>query len=104
MTAYMISGYNDDTLTSSTFNSPWGLTIDSSDFLYVTDKSNCVVRQITSTRVYTLAGNSASGHVDGSNSETKFANHMGIALVSSGIWVVADNTYVRKIYKPSSKL
>ena len=41
------SGYVDDTGTSARFNTPWGITIDSTNSnLYVTDKGNNLVRVV----------------------------------------------------------
>ena len=89
-------------MSSAQFLSPYGLAIDSSNNVYVADTDNYVIRQVTSTDVYTLAGSSIQGNTDGSQGSSAFARPRGIVLISSGIWVVADNTMIRMISSSKS--
>ena len=91
------SGYVDSTLASSIFNFPYGMAVDSSGNIVIADSSNAAIRQMTSTNVYTLAGTGVSGSTDGSASSTKFTNPSGIVYIGSGIFLVIDKGYVRKL-------
>ncbi|MDB6059407.1 MAG: repeat containing protein [Verrucomicrobiales bacterium] len=88
-----ISGTNDATGTSATFNSPQGIVIDATGNLYVTDTGNHTVRKITSLGVVsTLAGApTISGTTDGNNGNARFNQPEGIAINAAGtILYVAD--------------
>lgn len=80
------SGSADGTGTEATFNGPYGLTIDSSDNIYVADGSNNTIRKITSSGVVTTVAGLAgqSGSVDGDSNIATFNQPRGVAIYESG--------------------
>lgn len=85
--------------TAASFNAPTGITTDGSR-LYVTDRSNNLIRAIDSAtgQVSTLAGSSSSGSTDGVGTAAKFSRPSGIT--TDGLFLyVADfsNNMIRKI-------
>jgi len=95
------SGYTDATGTSAKFYSPFGLAIDAMGNLFVGDKNNQCIRQITSAGVVTtLAGNNNSaGSCDGTGTGAQFTNPQGVATDVLGNVYVADmmNYSIRKV-------
>jgi sugar lactone lactonase YvrE len=82
------------------FNDPYGITADKDGNLYVVDPPNNRVRKISPEGVVsTLAGDSASGHVDGTGTAAKFAHPWGITIDAAGNLYVADsgNHRIRKV-------
>jgi RHS repeat-associated protein len=93
-------GTTNSTLLSSTFNYPMGLTFDASGNLYVGDRTNHMVRKIsTSGNVTTLAGSGISGYADGIGTAARFNNANSVAVDADGTVYLADhlNNMVRKI-------
>jgi len=99
-TPTIVSGNVNGQGTAARFNTPYGITIDSSGNLYVADTSNNTIRQIdTSGNVITFAG-STSGFADGIGTAAKFNRPFGIIIDPSGQNLyVADtsNNRIRKI-------
>ena len=95
------SGYADGQGTAARFYFPGQLAIDNSNNLYVADESNHRVRKISPTGlVTTLAGQSASGVLDGQGTAAKFDNPFAIAIdkASGNVYVGDWDGYtVRKI-------
>jgi sugar lactone lactonase YvrE len=95
------SGYIDATGGSAEFNQPYGIAIDGSGNLYVTELGNNTVRMVTSGGVVTtLAGTAGSaGSTDGTGTAARFNQPIGIAIDGSGNLYVADsnNNTIRKI-------
>ena len=87
--------------TPGTFNNPYGVAIDASKNLYVTDTVNNLVRKITPTRVVsTLAGTAGlAGTTDGTGSAARFNFPVGVAVDSGGNVFVSDaqSFIIRKI-------
>jgi len=103
VTAFAGSGsviFTDGTGTSASFNSPSGITVDSSGNFFVTDCGNNRIRKITPTaEVTTFAGSGTSGSSDGTGTAASFSCPNGITIDTSGNLYVADsnNNKIRKI-------
>jgi sugar lactone lactonase YvrE len=94
------SGFINDTGVAAQFNSPVGITIDSTGTLYVADTGNHRIRTVTSTGVVTtLVGLSGSGNSNGSPSQAQFNSPYSITVGTTGVFYVADysNHLIRKI-------
>jgi mucin-19 len=94
------SGFINDTGVAAQFNSPVGITIDSTGTLYVADTGNHRIRAVTSTGVVTtLVGLSGSGNSNGSPSQAQFNSPYSITAGTTGVFYVADysNHRIRKI-------
>ncbi len=91
----------DGTGATATFNTPYGVVVDSSGQVYVADFANHAVRKISPQGVVsTLAGvGGVYGTDNGTGATAKFSNPTGVALDNSGHVYVADhaNHAVRKI-------
>jgi len=85
-TAQLLNG----TGTSARFNSPRGVTIDSTGNLYVADYTNHTIRRIVSGVVSTFAGNGTSGSADGTGTNARFVLPLGVAVDSTGNVFVAE--------------
>jgi hypothetical protein len=99
--AARLTGSIDGTSSAARFNSPFGVTVDSSGNVYVADTNNHTIRKITSTGVVTtLAGTvGSSGSVDGAGSAARFKNPYGVTVDSSGSVYVSDsgNNTIRRV-------
>jgi sugar lactone lactonase YvrE len=100
------TGSDDGTNSQARFNGPEALVVDSDGRLYVTDRNNCTVREVspvgTDWVVSTLAGVAGilyPGFVDGTNGDAEFNLPFGIARHTGGNLYVADfgNNAIRKI-------
>jgi len=87
--------------TAATFNSPAGLTVDSSGNVFVVDRGNNVIREISSSgAVTTLAGLAGtSGATDGTGTAALFNQPYAVAVGSGGDLYVSDtdNNLIRKV-------
>ncbi len=94
-------GYADGPGNIALFNLPFGIAVDSSTNLFVTDSGNNTIRKITPAGVVsTFAGSPGnSGSADGVGSAARFTSPQGAALDSAGNLYVADagNYTIRKI-------
>lgn len=91
-------GYLDGTGTAARFSDMFGITIDPSGNLYVTDAGNSRIRKITSAGVVsTFAGNGTSGYLDGPVSTAEFSTIRSITADQSGNVYVFDHGRIRKI-------
>jgi sugar lactone lactonase YvrE len=100
------AGSDDGTNSQARFKGPQAIAVDNDGRLYVTDRLNCTIRQIspvgTNWVVSTLAGVAITlygGFVDGTNGDAKFNAPFGISRHSGGNLYVADfgNNAIRKI-------
>ena len=100
-----VAGSDDGTNSQALFNSPEGIAVDSSGRLYVTDRLNFTVREVSPSETNwvtsTLAGTASiyGGFVDGTNGDAQFNLPWGIARHSGGNLYVADwgNNAIRKL-------
>jgi uncharacterized repeat protein (TIGR01451 family) len=94
-------GSTDGTGSAARFHFPFGIAVDGTGNLYVSDQSNHTIRKITPAGVVTTLAGSAGviGSADGSGSVARFYNPSGVALDSAGNLFVADtyNYTIRKI-------
>ncbi|MEI6715964.1 MAG: SUMF1/EgtB/PvdO family nonheme iron enzyme, partial [Verrucomicrobiota bacterium] len=97
-----LSGSRDDTGSAARFNRPFGVAVDVSGNVFVTDTGNNTIRKITGAGVVTTLAGSASlgwGSTDGTGSAATFNGPYGVAVDVSGNVYVADsgNNTIRKI-------
>jgi len=94
-------GSTDGTGAAARFDEPYGVALDSSGNLFIADKANDLIREVTPSGVVTtlagLAGN--AGSTDGTGSAARFNRPVGIAVGSGGVIYVGDslNNTIRKI-------
>jgi mucin-19 len=98
------AGFLDGTGTNAQFNKPTGIAVDSSNNVYVIDRTNNSVRRITPAGVVTtLAGQTTAGSADGTGTNASFTGLFGIAVNSSGdIFVCEDSAGSNRIRKITS--
>ena len=97
-----VPGSGNGTGTAAQFAQPFALAIDSSNNLYVAERSGCRIRMITPAAVVsTLAGsNSSCGSANGTGSAATFNWPWGLAVEPSGnnIYVAdTDNGLIRRV-------
>ncbi|MBI4978743.1 MAG: chitobiase/beta-hexosaminidase C-terminal domain-containing protein [Spirochaetes bacterium] len=84
--------------TSSSFDTPFGISIDSSGYIYVADSGNKRVRKISSSGIVSaIAGSGIIGFQDGSAALAKFNGLNGIVVTGSGNIFTSDNNRVRRV-------
>jgi sugar lactone lactonase YvrE len=94
------SGYVDDTGAKAKFTYPSGIVADHNGNLFVADKSNNMIRKVTTAGVVTTyAGSPVAGANDDTGRAAGFASPYGITIDSSGNLYVAEigNDLIRKI-------
>jgi hypothetical protein len=94
------AGSADGTGTAASFSYPEDVAVDGSGNVYVADRSNHLIRKITSAGVVTtLAGSGSEGSTNGTGKAASFYLPSGVAVDGSGNVYVADdsNLLIRKI-------
>lgn len=102
-----VPGQDDGTGALARFNRPAGLVLDGLGSLLVADSDNSTLRKISlgTAVVTTLAGTAgSSGGEDGSGSEARFSDPIGLAIDGMGNLLVADfyNHAIRKVVLDSA--
>jgi sugar lactone lactonase YvrE len=96
-----VAGAANGSLTTATFSNDFGIAVDGTGNIYVADRGNQLIREITSgVVVSTLAGQAGvAGAANGAGNTASFNGPDGIAVDSSGNVYVADysNDLIRKI-------
>jgi sugar lactone lactonase YvrE len=96
-----VVGSADGTGAAAQFNGPYGVAVDATNNLYVTESMNCTIRKITPARVVsTFAGTAGvMGSKDGTGAAAQFYAPLDITVSSSGNIYVADgyNNTIRRI-------
>ncbi|MDB6169064.1 MAG: repeat containing protein, partial [Verrucomicrobia bacterium] len=95
-----LSGFANGTGSGARFNRPFGIAVDNSGSVYVSDTGNHTIRMITSSGVVTtVAGNGAAGSSNGTGTAASFSSPTALAVDSGGNIYVADgsNYLLRKI-------
>ncbi len=85
---------------AASFNTPRGIAFDTADNLYVADRTNRMVRKVTSAGVVTtLAGSGSPGSTDDTGTNASFDSPSDVGIDASGNVYVADtfNHTIRKI-------
>lgn len=92
-------GYLDAAGTSARFNYPYGITLDASNNIFISDSQNHKIRKITPLGLVSTLAGSTSGFADGTTLTSKFSFPQGLAIDDSNNLFVADNNNhkIRKI-------
>jgi sugar lactone lactonase YvrE len=98
-----VEGFLDDTPDKSSFNGPYGITIDQQGNLFVADSFNNVIRQITfengvAQSVSTVFGNGFPGLADGAGDSVQFNTPLGLFMQGNKL-LVTDfrNNTIRQV-------
>lgn len=95
-----VSGHAEGTGTAATFDAPLGLAVDGNGNVFVADRGNNVIREISSSGVVTLfSGSGEIGGADGAGTRATFNAPFGLAIDASGNLYVGDsgNNTIRMI-------
>ncbi|CAN5153396.1 SBBP repeat-containing protein [soil metagenome] len=97
-------GLANGTGTAAVFASPYGIAVDASNTIYVTDRGNSLIRQISPGQVVTTLAGGYSGYsngfaTNGTGTGSSFYGPTGLAIDASGNLYVSDteNNLIRKI-------
>jgi outer membrane protein assembly factor BamB len=86
-------GDTDAVGTSARFREPWGLAVDGSGSLYVSERQGYRIRRVTTPGavVTRIAGTSSAGCLDGTGAGARFSILAGIAFGPNGDLYIAEN-------------
>ncbi|MCE7996898.1 MAG: hypothetical protein HEP71_33360, partial [Roseivirga sp.] len=92
-------GNNNGPGTSASFNSPSGLAVDASGYIYVADRGSHRLRKITPEAVVTSLAGGSRGDIDGTGGSARFADLSDLVVDRVGNILVADrsNGKIRKV-------
>lgn len=87
------SGFANGSGSAARFNTPWGLSVDASNNVYVADSANNAIRRITPAGVVTTVAGSPStpGTQDGAVAGARFDQPRGVAVDGAGNIYIADS-------------
>lgn len=93
------NGYVDGVGIEAEFRAPFGVDLDETGNIYVTDGSNHRIRKITPAGVVSTYAGSSSGHQDGNALNAKFDFPIGISIASDGTMYIGESggCKIRKI-------
>ena len=91
-------GYADGPASAAKFKELFSLTVDTANNVYVADWGNQSVRKISADGIVTTVAGflDAAGNSDGTGSEARFINPLGIVIDGSGTLYVSSGTTIRK--------
>jgi sugar lactone lactonase YvrE len=95
-----VYGYANGNGTAAKFSYPYGITVDATGTVYVTDAEDNRIRKITiAGMVSTLAGSGIGGFADGIGTTAQFINPCGVSVDAVGSVFISDatNHRIRKI-------
>ena len=100
LAGHSTTGSGDGTGTAASFYNDWGIAVDAKNNLYVTDRSNNLIRQVTPDGVVTtIAGSGTAGLANGTGKAASFKGPTGIVTDQQGNIYISDsgNNLIREI-------
>ena len=94
-----VSGSADGIGMDANFNTPYGIAVDISGNVYVTDQLNNRIRKITPGGVVSTLAGSTAGYLDGSGANAQFQGLRGLTVDSAGNVYVVEGTPSHRIRK-----
>lgn len=98
-----VAGYQDGSKSNAKFLSPYGVAIEASGSLLVTDMGNHKIRKVSQTGMVTTVAGSTQGSAIGCGSYARFNAPTGIAINASGSIMVSDRDNYRLLMLESGK-
>jgi sugar lactone lactonase YvrE len=94
-------GTSDGTGSAARFNQPTGIALGPDGDLYVADRSNNLIRRVTTAGVVTTYAGSSAGFADGAAAAAMFNGPLAVAVAANGDVLVADssNHRIRRILR-----
>lgn len=98
-----VAGYQDGSKSNAKFLSPYGVALEASGSLLVTDMGNHKIRKVSPTGMVTTIAGSTLGKALGCGSYARFNTPTGIAINASGSIMVSDRDNYRLLMLESGK-